>query len=117
MGLAFAISLNSSFVALAESPEAIKENDERMLKQMQSISQQLGVTCTACHIASNFASDEKPEFKKSLKHLKTTQLLIDNGFSGKNGESKASCYMCHREKLIPDSEQKTDPLLYKNFKK
>lgn len=83
----------------AQTPDQIKKTEDDIRQEMIKISRQLGVTCTECHSTKNFSSAEKPSFKVSLAHMKMTEVLKQNGMSGKNGEPEASCYMCHRGHL------------------
>jgi hypothetical protein len=79
---------------------------------MLQITQELGVTCAACHEVNDFKKASKPSFQIAREHLKVVQLLNDNGFDGKHGP-QASCFMCHRGKLKPDY---TEALLKKALK-
>lgn len=85
--------------AFAQTAEKIKKTEEEIRQEMIKISRQLGVTCTECHTTKNFKSDEKPNFKVSLSHMKVVEQLKQNGMSGKGNEPEASCYMCHRGHL------------------
>lgn len=96
--------------SFSQSPNALKDEQEEMRQVMMVISRQLGVTCTACHIESNFASDKMVNFKVAKEHMKLTQLLIDNGMDGRKGP-KADCFMCHRGKLKPDYIEKVNPII------
>lgn len=86
--------------AQAQSAQELKKSEEQVRHEMLTISNQLGLTCIDCHNTSNFASDEKKNFKISQEHIKITQMLKENGFDGKRGP-EASCYMCHRGELKP----------------
>lgn len=98
-----------TLTAFAESPEQMKKSEEDIRADMIKISRQLGVTCNECHNLKNYKSNEKPSFGISLQHLKATELLKQNGFSGKNTEPEASCYMCHQgQRKISFKEKLSD---------
>ena len=65
---------------------------------MLQISRELGVSCTECHLASNFKDPSKNHFKVAVAHKKWVQVLKDSGMDGKNGP-EASCYTCHQGRL------------------
>lgn len=90
--------------------QAIRSADEALRQQMMVISRQLGVTCTTCHTTKNFAANDKVEFRVAKEHMRLTQVLIDNGFDGRDKHPKADCFMCHRGKLRPDYKEKFDPM-------
>lgn len=92
-------------IGSAQTAENLKKSEEDIRQDMIKISRQLGVTCTECHSTKNFKSNEKPNFKVSLAHMKMTEMLKQQGFSGKNGEPEASCYMCHRGALKFDHKE------------
>jgi len=96
--------------ARAQLPSKLKADDQAKRDTMVKISRQLGVTCSACHNTSNFASSEKIQFKTSREHIKLTQTLIDSGFDGQNNHPMADCYMCHRGKLKPDYKEPYDAM-------
>lgn len=96
----------SSLLAMAQTPEKIKKTEEEVRQEMIRISRQLGVTCTECHTTKNFKSDQKPNFKISLTHMKMVEMLKQNGLSGKGGEPEASCYTCHRGHLKFEHKEK-----------
>lgn len=92
--------------ARSESVAAFVSKEEAIREQMITISRELGVTCTECHKVSNFADGSKKSFKVGLEHMKLTQMLKDNGLDGKKGPA-ATCYMCHRGKLMPEYKEPT----------
>ena len=94
----------------AETPEDLLRKEKEVREQMQILSRQLGVTCASCHDTRNYKSSKKPLYPISLEHMKITQVLIDQGFDGKNGKPKADCYMCHRGKLSPDYKERVHPM-------
>jgi len=101
----------------AQLPSKLKADDQAKRDTMVKISRQLGVTCSACHNTSNFASSEKIQFKTSREHIKLTQTLIDAGFDGQNNHPMADCYMCHRGKLKPDYKEPYDPMTMRSSPK
>lgn len=90
--------------AQAEPVSKFVTNEEKIREEMIVISRELGVTCNACHNVQNFKADDKKSFKVGKEHMKLTQMLRDNGLDGKKGP-KATCYMCHRGKLVPDYKE------------
>jgi hypothetical protein len=95
--------------SFSQSPAALKNEQEEMRQVMITLSRQLGVTCTSCHVENNYSSDKMVTFKLAKEHMRLTQLLIDNGMDGKRGP-KADCFMCHRGKLKPDHVEKVNPI-------
>ena len=95
----------------SQGVESLKTSEQLMRDSMITMSRQLGVTCTTCHDQTNFRSAKKHEYQVAKNHMKTTQLLIDSGFDGKERRPKADCFMCHRGKLKPDYVEKIDPLI------
>lgn len=92
--------ISSSPTAFAQSAQDLKKSEAQIRVEMLTISKQLGLTCLDCHNSSNFASDEKKNFKVAQEHIKITEMLKERGFDGKRGP-EASCYMCHRGELKP----------------
>lgn len=90
--------------AHSESVTKFVTKEEKIREQMIVISRELGVTCTECHNVQNFRDDSKKSFKVGKEHMKLTQMLKENGFDGKKGPM-ATCYMCHRGKLMPDYKE------------
>lgn len=108
--LIFPVLLTCSW-AQAEPVSKFVTSEEKIREEMVVISRELGITCTTCHNLQNFKSDEKKAFKVSKEHMKLTQMLRDGGLDGLKGP-KATCYMCHRGKLIPDYKE---PVRAKSF--
>ncbi len=71
-------------------------------EEMVTMSRHLGVTCAYCHDTHNFLDTKMPAYKKALEHIRLVDLLKKNGFKG---ASEATCYMCHRGKVIPDFKE------------
>lgn len=102
----FALSIGLLLVQEAHSESVTKfvTTEEKIREEMIVISRELGVTCNECHNVQNFKSDTKKSFKVSLEHMKLTRMLSENGLDGKKGP-KATCYMCHRGKLMPEYKE------------
>ena len=90
--------------AQAETVTQFVTKEETIRENMIRISRELGVTCAACHNVQNFKADDKKTYQVSKEHMKITQMLKDNGFDGKKGPA-ATCFMCHRGKLMPDYKE------------
>lgn len=99
-----------------QSVKALKSDEEEMRRTMIQISRQLGVECTACHNTKNFRSAEKVEFRIAKEHMRITQMLIDNGFDGREKRPKADCFMCHRGVMKPPYKEPFDPMTMENQK-
>jgi hypothetical protein len=69
---------------------------------MRTFTAGLGVQCTYCHVAGNYASDENPK-KEIARHMisVTQKLNVELG----DGKLRVSCYTCHRG----EAEPKTAP--------
>ena len=88
----------------AQSVTQFVSDEDKIRQQMITISRELGVTCTECHKVTNFKDDSKKTFKVGKEHMKLTQMLKEKGLDGKKGP-EATCYMCHRGKLMPDYKE------------
>lgn len=91
------LALAPQFVSGVGS-EKFKKEEEKVRIEMLQISRELGVSCTECHLASNFKDPSKNHFKVAVAHKKWVQVLKDSGMDGKNGP-EASCYTCHQGRL------------------
>ncbi len=80
-----------------ESAETFKKEQEIVRIQMVQLSRELGVTCTECHSSKNFKDGSKATYKIAKDHMKTVEILRNNGFNGKK-YPEASCFMCHQGK-------------------
>ena len=65
---------------------------------MQTFTAALGVQCTNCHVAGNYASDENPKKDVARKMIRMTQ-TINGQFP--DGKMLVSCYTCHRGEAQP----------------
>ena len=66
---------------------------DQLMATMQFISASLGVQCETCHVADNFAADDKRP-KKTAREMIAMELAINkNSFQGR---TQVTCYSCHR---------------------
>ncbi len=70
------------------------ESWDRYRKQMIEISEQLGVTCTYCHLPKNYKDNSKREFQIAKKHIEMVELLKNQFKETLN--NKMDCYLCHK---------------------
>ena len=67
----------------------------------------LGVTCTECHVAGDFASDAKPEKEIARKMILMTRQINAN-FPAGVGEHETgdhvTCYTCHNGATMPQTK-------------
>lgn len=91
--LAFAVDVR------CESAVEIKKTENEVREQMIKISAELGVTCTECHMVTNFKDSSKESYRVAIQHLKIVQALKENGFNGQKGQPEANCFLCHRGEL------------------
>jgi Photosynthetic reaction centre cytochrome C subunit len=66
---------------------------------MRRFSAALGVECEHCHVANDFASDDKPAKATARKMLVMAQAINKDNFAGAHGA--VSCYTCHRGQTKP----------------
>jgi hypothetical protein len=69
---------------------------------MRTFTAALGVQCSYCHMAGNYASDENPKKDQARKMIRMTQQINGNFPDNK---MYVSCYTCHRG----ESQPKTAP--------
>lgn len=77
-----------------------------VLPVMQRFTQGLGVQCTHCHVNADRSSDEKPAKVLARKMLQMTMAINTTYLEGvgepvAEGESKVTCFTCHRGTLKP----------------
>jgi hypothetical protein len=65
---------------------------------MHTFTTGLGVQCTYCHVAGNYASDENPKKDEARKMIGMAQ-KINAEFP--DGKMHVSCYTCHRGEAQP----------------
>jgi hypothetical protein len=73
---------------------------------MRTFTAGLGVQCTYCHVAGNYASDENPK-KEIARHMisVTQKLNVELG----DGKLRVSCYTCHRGEAEPKTAPEPKP--------
>jgi hypothetical protein len=69
---------------------------------MRTFTTGLGVQCSYCHVAGNFASDDNPK-KETARHMILMAAEINKQFA--DSKMHVSCYTCHRG----EAEPKTAP--------
>jgi hypothetical protein len=104
LGILILLLSTASLQSGAETVSQFITKEDQIREQMITISRELGVTCTECHRVTNFKDSAKKTFQVGREHMKLTQMLKENGFDGKKGP-EATCYMCHRGRLIPDYKE------------
>lgn len=67
---------------------------------MYHMNRSLGVGCTFCHNARNFASNELPDKEHALWMLKMTRAL-NAEYKPIMANQTPSCWMCHRGAVVP----------------
>jgi hypothetical protein len=65
---------------------------------MRTFTAALGVQCSYCHMAGNYASDENPKKDEARKMIRMT-LQINGNFP--DNKMYVSCYTCHRGEAQP----------------
>jgi photosynthetic reaction center cytochrome c subunit len=79
----------------------ILPGDVNIQQVMGSFRTALGVQCTYCHIAGDFASDEKAK-KNIARNMLRIAADINAGFP--DGNRHVTCYTCHRGEAKPKME-------------
>lgn len=72
----------------------------------------LGVTCTACHVQGDFASDAKPEKETARKMILMTRQINANfpaGIETHEIGDRVSCYTCHNGASHPKTVPPAQP--------
>ena len=69
-----------------------------VIQIMHTFTAGLGVQCTYCHVAGNYASDENPKKEVARKMIAMAQ-KINAEFP--DGKMHVSCYTCHRGEAQP----------------
>jgi hypothetical protein len=75
--------------------------DVNIQQTMGSFRTALGVQCTYCHIAGDFASDDNPK-KSMARNMLRIAADINAGFP--DGKMHVTCYTCHRGEAKPKTE-------------
>jgi len=65
---------------------------------MRTFTAGLGVQCTYCHVAGNYASDENPKKDVARQMIQMAQ-RVNGEFH--DGKMHVSCYTCHRGEAQP----------------
>jgi len=65
---------------------------------MRTFTTGLGVQCSYCHVAGNYASDENPKKNEARKMIALAQ-KINAEFT--DSKMHVSCYTCHRGEAQP----------------
>ena len=75
--------------------------DTNIQQTMGAFRTALGVQCTFCHVAGDFASDENPK-----KNMARNMLRMANDINGNfpDGKRHVTCYTCHRGEATPKME-------------
>lgn len=72
----------------------------RLPGMMSALTGLLGVSCSACHVPGNFASDELAAKKTARRHFEMQGRMNRDFFEGRNA---ITCFTCHRGNRIPAS--------------
>lgn len=90
--------------------------DVNLLPVMQSFNAGLGVQCTYCHVAGDFASDGNPKKEIARKMLTVIKQInmhfpdAGNDFANSRylpfpeGKQYVTCYTCHQGKTKPETQ-------------
>ena len=90
--------------------------DTNLLPVMQSFNAGLGVQCTYCHVAGDFASDDNPKKETARKMLMVIKQInmhfpdAGNDFANSRylpfpeGKQYVTCYTCHQGKTKPETQ-------------
>jgi cytochrome c553 len=85
---------------------------DELIAMMRTFSRSLGVRCEHCHVQSGEganakldpASDAKPEKEVARVMMRMTARINDEYITKVNEHKTiATCYTCHRGKVVPDS--------------
>jgi hypothetical protein len=69
-----------------------------VMQIMRTFTTGLGVQCSYCHMAGNYASDENPKKDEARKMIAMAQ-KINTEFP--DGKMHVTCYTCHRGEAQP----------------
>lgn len=101
---------NLQFKNLKVLPQNITRDE--LIATMRTWSRSLGVRCEHCHVETgeganaqhDFASDAKPEKDVARTMLRMTTRINADYISKVNEHgTTATCYTCHRGKVVPES--------------
>lgn len=80
---------------------------QQFQEEMNLMVQGLGVTCNTCHVARNFASEDKPLKLKARQMLEMTKALNQQYFpdhkpaEGESVLGRVTCFTCHKGEQLP----------------
>jgi hypothetical protein len=92
---------------------------ERLIGVMREWSGALGVQCSYCHVAGNFASDANPHKNLARGMVTMTKRINDELLPpvvGKSDQARVTCYSCHGGSPIPKTEAPEPPTVQKPAK-
>src|ERR1051326_579530 len=69
-----------------------------LIPSMQFITASLGVECDFCHVRDAFEKDDKKTKQTARRMMQMMFAINQQNF---NGQSKVSCYSCHRGSSTP----------------
>ena len=75
--------------------------DTNIQQVMGSFRTALGVQCTYCHVAGDFASDDNPKKNMARNMLR---IAADINATFPDGKRHVTCYTCHRGEAKPRME-------------
>jgi len=76
--------------------------DTNIQQVMGAFRSALGVQCTYCHVAGDFASDENAKKSMARNMLRVT---ADINALFPDGQRHVTCYTCHRGETVPKMEE------------
>jgi hypothetical protein len=72
----------------------------RLLRTMQAFTRSLGVSCTKCHVADHWDSEDKDEKETTRTMMKMTRAINDDYIKKieaiADDKPSVSCFTCHR---------------------
>jgi photosynthetic reaction center cytochrome c subunit len=78
---------------------------QQLIELMRQWNQDLGVECTHCHAVTDGAPDFISEAKPAKQVTRQMILLVrDLNAHQKSLEGKATCYMCHHGRAVPQTQ-------------
>jgi photosynthetic reaction center cytochrome c subunit len=73
---------------------------------MRTYEESLGVGCNFCHLRNSASDDSKPEKRVARKMILMTAAINQQNF---DGESRVTCYTCHRGNAKPETSVPEPP--------
>lgn len=74
---------------------------QRLIPAMKTISASLGVSCDACHVPGEWASDAKHMKKTARRMMRMAMFANAQLFGTDEGDAVISCWTCHRGSKHP----------------